>query len=79
MVEKMEMFSKKMNYRNFVRFSDFFQQLALYDRMTTEETLAYFGHIYDMSEDEIEKRSALLIDFLEIPSSPSGTVALRYP
>ncbi|CAB0020995.1 unnamed protein product, partial [Nesidiocoris tenuis] len=51
-------------------------QLALYDRMTTEETLAYFGHIYDMSEDEIEKRSALLIDFLEIPSSPSGTVAL---
>ncbi|BES98290.1 ATP-Hypothetical protein cassette sub-family A ABC1 member [Nesidiocoris tenuis] len=52
------------------------QQLALYDRMTTEETLAYFGHIYDMSEDEIEKRSALLIDFLEIPSSPSGTVAL---
>uniref|UniRef100_A0A0A9W5Y2 ABC transporter G family member 23 n=1 Tax=Lygus hesperus TaxID=30085 RepID=A0A0A9W5Y2_LYGHE len=45
------------------------QQLALYDRMTTEETLNYFGNIYGMSEEEINKRAAHLIDFLEIPTT----------
>lgn len=43
------------------------QELALYPEITTEETLTYFGRIYQMSERDIKQRISFLTEFLDIP------------
>ena len=43
------------------------QELALYPEITMEETLFYFGRIYQMSERNIKDRISFLAEFLDIP------------
>ena len=45
------------------------QELALYGEFTIEETLKYFGRVYDLPKDVIEKRTQFLIDFLDLPKA----------
>ncbi|GFU44448.1 ABC transporter G family member 23 [Trichonephila clavipes] len=43
------------------------RELALYPEITTEETLMYFGRLYQMERHVIEERISFLISFLDIP------------
>lgn len=43
------------------------QELALYDKFTVEETLNYFGRVNGMTSGAIERRTAFLIQFLNLP------------
>ncbi|BES98289.1 ATP-Hypothetical protein cassette sub-family A ABC1 member [Nesidiocoris tenuis] len=52
------------------------QQMALYERMNTFETLSYYGNIAGMSDEEIKKRSDYLIKFLEIPTAVKDNISL---
>ncbi len=39
--------------------------VALYDRLTARENIEYFGYLYDMSKDEIDKRIKYLSDYFQ--------------
>ncbi|GIY27979.1 ABC transporter G family member 20 [Caerostris extrusa] len=43
------------------------QELALYPEITTEETLTYFGRLYQMEPRAIKDRISFLTSFLDIP------------
>jgi ABC-type multidrug transport system ATPase subunit len=43
------------------------QEIALFNELTIEEILCYFGTIYHMSRDLIQKRIEHLIDLLRLP------------
>ncbi|KFM56511.1 ABC transporter G family member 23, partial [Stegodyphus mimosarum] len=44
------------------------QELALYPEITTEETLTYFGRLYQMKDKQIKERISFLAEFLDIPN-----------
>uniref|UniRef100_T1J7I5 ABC transporter domain-containing protein n=1 Tax=Strigamia maritima TaxID=126957 RepID=T1J7I5_STRMM len=44
------------------------QEIALYSEFTIQETLIYFGHVYDMTASEVKKRTNFLLDLLHLPS-----------
>lgn len=39
--------------------------VALYDRLTARENIEYFGYLYDMSKDEIDKRIKYLSEYFQ--------------
>lgn len=45
------------------------QELALYDEFNIQETLHYFGSLYEMSHDDIKDKGEKLMDVMEIPSA----------
>lgn len=46
--------------------------------MTINENFHFYGLLYGMSDDEIEKRSNDLISFLELPTGDRFVVSLRF-
>ena len=55
------------------------QELALYDELTVDETLQFFGHLYCMQEHRIELSIQYLIKFLNLTEQRKQIVAtLRY-
>ncbi|KAK7792210.1 hypothetical protein R5R35_000492 [Gryllus longicercus] len=45
------------------------QEIALYGEFSIRETMLYFGWIFSMSTDEVEKRLQFLLDFLDLPGA----------
>ncbi len=43
------------------------QEMALYGEFTVYETLRYFGRIFDLSSEEVRKRTEFLLEFLDLP------------
>ncbi|XP_065214315.1 ABC transporter G family member 23-like isoform X2 [Planococcus citri] len=44
------------------------QEISLYNELTIEETLTFYGRLFGLSDREIEKRTDELLVFLDLPS-----------
>lgn len=55
-----------------------FQELALYDEFNIQETLHYFGSLYEMSHDDIKDKGEKLMNVMEIPSATAQFGSMRY-
>jgi len=47
------------------------QELALFGEISIENTLKYFGGLYNMSQTEINNKIDFLIELLHLPSKTS--------
>jgi ABC-type multidrug transport system ATPase subunit len=54
-----------------------FQDIALYQQFSIEETLRYFGRIHGMPMSDIKHRTNFLIRFLGLPNTSRMVENLR--
>lgn len=52
------------------------QDIALVDELTIQETIFYFGRIYDMDDERIRQRLNILSTLLELPPTEKMIVKL---
>lgn len=58
-------------------FSFYFQEISLYNELTIQEMLYFFGSVHGMTKSDIKHRTAFLLDFLKLPRHPTPIQQLR--
>jgi len=58
--------------------SIFLQELALHNELSIKETFTYYGYIFNLSDDVIEKRGQELKELLKLPSYSLSLNEIRY-
>lgn len=53
------------------------QDIALYENLTIQEILQYFGRIFGMAPYEIEEQTEFLVNFLHLPNRQKAINTLR--
>ena len=58
-----------------------FQEISLYNELTIEELLLYYGRVHGMTKEDITSRCNFLLDFLKLPARSANIGVLRcvYP
>ena len=61
--------------------TDGFQEISLYNELTIEELLLYYGRVHGMTKEDITSRCNFLLDFLKLPARSASIGVLRcvYP
>lgn len=55
----------------------YFQEISLYNELTIQEMLYFFGSVHGMTKSDIKHRTAFLLDFLKLPRHPTPVQQLR--
>jgi len=64
---------------NFILYEIIFQDIALYNEFTIDETLTYFGYLQNMHPHHLARRKEFLFTFLDLGEARTRLVKiLRY-